>query len=83
MAERVHPREQWQTLPILANILAALRGDPRLEHCVAFDQMLQAPLLMGPLSDPTGFTQRPLTDADVSRFPEWLDTPAYPTSARM
>ena len=34
--------------------------------------MLQAPLLMRPLSDSESFEPRPLTDTDVTHFQEWL-----------
>jgi predicted P-loop ATPase len=64
--------DNGKPLPNLANILIALRNDPALTQCFAFDQMLQAPLLMRPLGDAAGFKPRPLTDADVSRFQEWL-----------
>jgi predicted P-loop ATPase len=59
-------------LPNVANILVALRADPKLIDCFAFDQMLQAPLLTRPLDDNEGFEPRPLTDTDVTRCQEWL-----------
>jgi predicted P-loop ATPase len=64
--------ENGRILPNVANILVALRADPKLQDCFAFDQMLQAPLLMQPLNDSEGFEPRPLTDTDVTRFQEWL-----------
>src|SRR5262249_41275672 len=64
--------ENGRILPNVANILVALRADPKLQNCFAFDQMLQAPLLMRPLNDSEGFEPRPLTDTDVTRFQEWL-----------
>jgi predicted P-loop ATPase len=64
--------DNGRPLPNLANILIALRADPALKECFAFDQMLQAPLMMKPIGNGEGFQPRPLTDADVSRFQEWL-----------
>ena len=64
--------ENGRILPNVANILVALRADPKLKDCFAFDQMLQAPLLMRPLNNSEGFEPRPLTDTDVTRFQEWL-----------
>jgi predicted P-loop ATPase len=64
--------DSGKPLPNLANILVGLRNDPVLTRCFAFDQMLQTPMLMRPLGDAAGFEPRPLTDADVSRFQEWL-----------
>jgi predicted P-loop ATPase len=64
--------ENGRILPNVANILVALRADPKLKDCFALDQMLQAPLLMRPLSDSEGFKARPLTDIDVTHFQEWL-----------
>jgi predicted P-loop ATPase len=61
-----------QPLPVLANILIALRADPVLQDCFAFDRMLQAPLLMRPLDPSEDFKPRPLTDTDIARFQEWL-----------
>jgi hypothetical protein len=62
--------DNGRPLPNLANILIALRADPALKECFAFDQMLQAPLLMRLRDNSEGFKPRPLTDADVSRFQE-------------
>lgn len=61
-----------RVLPVVANILTALRADPKLKDCFAYDQMLQTPLLTQPLEDASGFKARPLTDTDVTRFQEWL-----------
>ena len=64
--------ENGRILPNVANILVALRADSKLKDCFAFDQMLQAPLLMRALNDSESFEPRPLTDTDVTRFQEWL-----------
>lgn len=36
-------------LPILANVLKALRGDPRVKECIARDAMFCGPMLMKPI----------------------------------
>jgi predicted P-loop ATPase len=64
--------ENGRILPNVANILVALRADPKLKDCFALDRMLQAPLLIRPLNDGEGFEPRPLTDTDVTHFQEWL-----------
>src|SRR5215472_7939496 len=64
--------ENGRILPNVANILVALRADPKLKSCFALDRMLQAPLLMQPLDDSEDFTPRPLTDTDATRSQEFL-----------
>jgi hypothetical protein len=64
--------ENGRILPNVANILVALRADPKLKDCFALDRMLQAPLLMRPLDNSESFEARPLTDTDVTHFQEWL-----------
>jgi predicted P-loop ATPase len=64
--------DNGRVLPNVANILVALRADPKLKDCFSFDQMLQAPMLMHPLDNSVDFKPRPLTDTDVTRFQEWL-----------
>jgi predicted P-loop ATPase len=61
-------------VPNVANVLTALRGEPLLSECFAFDMMLQTPLLMQPLpSRPeTDFIARPITDEDVTFAQDWL-----------
>src|SRR5262249_34040980 len=65
--------------PNLHNVLIALDNDPLLRDHFAYDLMLQAPLLMRPLSlttfdgaDVDGFKPQPVTDTDVSRVQEYL-----------
>ena len=60
-------------MPVLANALTALRNDPALCKCFAFDEMLRAPLLVRPL--PGGDNDhivRPVSDVDVSSLQEYL-----------
>jgi predicted P-loop ATPase len=53
--------------------MLALRNDPAVLDCFAYDEMLCAPLLASPL--PGGgepFDARPVTDVDVAALQEWL-----------
>jgi predicted P-loop ATPase len=60
-------------LPILANALKALRGDPALIDAFAYDEMLCAPMLMHQIGAPLGGREpRPLSDKDVTDLQEWL-----------
>jgi predicted P-loop ATPase len=53
--------------------VAALRHDPELVNAFAFDEMLRATLLVGPLpGDDNNHVIRPLTDVDVSAVQEYL-----------
>ena len=64
-----------KALPILANVMFALRLDPALRDVFAFDEMLQATVLLEPLNllqDDPNFMARPATDADISELQEWL-----------
>ena len=85
-----HDRPPWlqscekdgrdQIIPNLANLMIALRGDPDLANTLAFDQMLQSPVLRLPLpAAPNGKTTgggdplpRSLRDADVSDLREYV-----------
>jgi predicted P-loop ATPase len=58
--------------PNLANALIAIRSDPQLVGRFAYDEMLQAPLLMRPLLDANPPKPRPVTDNDVTRVQEYL-----------
>ena len=60
-------------LPILANVLSALRHDPQLANCLAFDEMSRLALLVDRLpgwNEP--HVSRPLTDVDVGLVQEHL-----------
>ncbi len=77
------PKKNWlaqcicgdtgKPLPIVANALRALRHDPAVMDLLAFDEMLRAAVLMHPIGEPMeAFEQRPLVDADVTEFTEWM-----------
>lgn len=77
------PKKNWlaqcicgdtgKPLPIVANALRALRQDPAVMDLLAFDEMLRAAVLMHPIGEPMeAFEQRPLVDADVTEFTEWM-----------
>jgi hypothetical protein len=57
-------------LAILANALTGLRAV--MPDTFAYDEMLNAPLLMQPLENLDGFRPRPLTDVDVGIIQERL-----------
>jgi predicted P-loop ATPase len=63
-----------KALPTLANAMLALRLDPSLRDAFAYDEMLQAAVLMRPIinEDDPYFTPRPATDVDVTELQEWL-----------
>jgi predicted P-loop ATPase len=63
-----------QPLSNLANILVALRNDPMLRDLFAYDQMLQAPILLKPLPGKQldNFEVRQVTDVDVTYLQEQL-----------
>ncbi|THD62561.1 MAG: virulence-associated E family protein [Bradyrhizobium sp.] len=65
----------------LANVLIALRFDPRLCDAIAWDEMQQRPFLMKPLDgvDHPAFVARPLTDYDVSKIQETLQVAGLKT----
>jgi predicted P-loop ATPase len=76
-------RQHWQAgclldskgnaLPVLANALDGLRGDPALADCFAYDEMLCAPMLMVALPGQDELHMlRPLTDNDVGVVQEYL-----------
>jgi Virulence-associated protein E len=79
-----------QIIPNLANLMIALRGDPDLANTLAFDQMLQSPVLRSPLPPaPNGKTTgggdplpRPLRDADVSDLREYVQHYGFPRISR-
>jgi hypothetical protein len=64
-------------VPNLASALAILRSAPELSGCFAFDQMLNAPIVVRALPghmSGSGKHPRPLSDDDVSQTQEWLQT---------
>ena len=71
-------------LPILANVLTALRADAALKHAIAFDEMLRVPMLMCPIGAPAGmdFRPRPLMDTDITDVVEFLQRSGLKRVAR-
>jgi predicted P-loop ATPase len=65
-----------RSLPILANVLLALRLDPAIKYCVARDEMFCGPMLVQPIAESavieTTALPRPVTDEDVAALQEWL-----------
>jgi predicted P-loop ATPase len=61
-------------LSVLTNVMLALRCDPAVRGCIAFDEMFCGPMLLRPLPDSAiaAPTPRPLTDDDVSTLQIWL-----------
>jgi hypothetical protein len=74
--------------PDLANVLIGLRLDPDIKDCFAFDEMRQAALLMertpsAPRSRPPALGwPRQLTDDDIGRVQEWLQSLGLPRIGR-
>jgi predicted P-loop ATPase len=71
--------DRGKPLPILANIMVALRSAPEISGAFSQDDMLRAVILESELprvGDPRveigGALPRPLRDADVSQLQEWL-----------
>ena len=62
--------ENGQPLPVLANVLIALRAT--MKDTFAYDEMMCATMLMEPLEQTDNFKPRPCTDVDVSRVQERL-----------
>lgn len=65
--------------PDLANVMIALRNEPKFGIAFAFDEMLQAPILraappLAPGSDAGEVFPRLTDDEDCSRLQEWLQT---------
>ena len=62
----------------LSNVMLALRDDPRLEHLFGYDQMMRAPMLLGPVPslliehEVATTSPRPVSDTDVAALQEWL-----------
>ena len=58
---------------VLANALCALRDDPALSHCFAWDEMALMPMLVRPLPGRNvAGLPRPVTDDDVAQVQEYL-----------
>jgi predicted P-loop ATPase len=61
-------------LPVLTNAMLALRSDPAVAGCIAFDEMFCGPMLLRPIPDSAiaAPAPRPLTDDDISALQIWL-----------
>src|SRR5215216_5210960 len=64
--------EKGKPLPIVANVMVALRGDPDLRGAFAYDEMACMPMLQHEIGQPLMATTRPLTDGDVTHIQTWL-----------
>jgi predicted P-loop ATPase len=77
--------DRRRVLPILANLMLALRGAPELAGVFTYDEMLRAPILAQPLPlidrracNDLGPYPRPVRDTDVSQLQEWLQHQGVP-----
>jgi predicted P-loop ATPase len=60
-------------LPNLANAMLALRNDPAIAACFAYDEMLRTVVLVRALPGKEDWSgERPVTDVDVGIVQEWL-----------
>lgn len=70
--------EKGTPVPNLANAMIALRAAADVRDALAYDEMLCAPILLGPLPDVAGSNSdaveapRPVRDTDVTQLQEWL-----------
>jgi predicted P-loop ATPase len=66
--------ETGKPLPILANALLALQGDPAVKDAFAFDKMSRSVMLVRPIGDPLNamHVPTPLTDNEVAVLTAWL-----------
>jgi predicted P-loop ATPase len=65
-------------LPILANALIALRQDPEVRDCFAYDEMLRGIVIQHAISKPGVFLNRAVTDADIMELCEWMQQNGMP-----
>src|SRR5215211_8252675 len=64
--------EKGKPLPIVANVMVALRSDPDLRDAFAYDEMACMPLMVHEIGQPLMSAERPLTDNDVTGVQTWL-----------
>ena len=74
-------------MPILANVMAVLRGAAEVANAFSFDEMKRFPILEHELPSPViehtaGELPRPLRDTDVTLLQEWLQRSALPRVGR-
>ena len=70
--KRPAPRTEPKQASNLAKALEMMRGDPALADIFAYDQMLQAYVLTGPLPGKEDWEMRAATDVDVGIVQEYL-----------
>jgi predicted P-loop ATPase len=77
--------DRGRILPVLSNIMIALRSEPRIAGAFTFDEMLCAPLLTCSLPAADGAEAldagpfpRPVRDTDVSQLEEFLQHAGLP-----
>jgi predicted P-loop ATPase len=77
--------EKKKPLPILANVMLALRSDPLLRDCIARDEMFCSAMLVKPIPG-SKIAETPLpcpmTDRDVAALQEWLQHAGLPRIGR-
>jgi hypothetical protein len=81
--------DRGRVLPVLANVMVAMRSAPELGDALTFDEMMRAPILGRELPLADGATRatghdvpRPIQDTDVSQLQEWLQHCGLPTIGR-
>jgi predicted P-loop ATPase len=57
-------------LPVLANAVVAIQGEPRLANSLAFDEMQRTTMFVNPFGGDV--TPTPLTDADVVKIQQYV-----------
>lgn len=80
-------RDNGRVIPDLANVLIALRGDPEMDHALAFDEMRWRSIVQRPLpATDEGRLEKPVPhetdDDDIVRVQEWLQVNGMPRIGR-
>jgi predicted P-loop ATPase len=76
--------DRGHVLPVLANVMIALRAAPEIADAFTFDEMMRAPILTRELplviraDGELGPYPRPVRDTDVSQLQEWLQREGLP-----
>ena len=75
--------ENGNALPILSNVMVALRRDAGLNDAFAFDKMQRLPMIHHAIGSPMApFEPRPLVDNDITVAVEWLQNAGLRRVAR-
>jgi predicted P-loop ATPase len=81
--------DRGRILPILANVMLALRAAPELAKAFNYDEMARVailnadlPLVDGAVRDERTALPRPLRDTDVTQLQEWLQHQGLPKIGR-